>query len=408
MLLQLIYSSVARKVFSREELSDLLTVSRLNNHAQAITGILLHLDGNFFQVLEGEEDGINLLFEKIKKDARHQQIVLILKETIPERLFNDWSMGFAPISAQDIKEITGEKGDFQEKYSFSSLGETRARKLLSAFSEGYWRSRIIGPVTERKSVSLIKRGDLSVALFTPAKGIDRPLLDQYTYAFQPIIDISTGRIHSYEALLRGKNNEPPGKVIWEILQNGLTAIDTQGLLKAINLAAHLGLATHINLNISPSSLIANPSLLPDLLSTIKICQIKPQQVILEVLESELIENREKFSDAINRYRSSGILFAIDDFGAGFAGLDLLAEFQPQIVKLDMNLIRNVDQNGPKQAIIRGIHRTCTELGLDIIAEGVEIESEFLWLKNENIFLFQGYYFAKPALEQISIPINLPD
>ena len=64
------------------------------------------------------------------------------------------------------------------------------------------------------------------------------------------------------------------------------------------------------------------------------------------------------------------------------------------------LVRNIEKKGPKQAIVKGIRRTCVDLGIDIVAEGVETESEFRWLQDEGIKLFQGYLFARPAFEKL--------
>ena len=407
MLIQLIYCSTAKKLFGREELDDLLTVARLYNSQFGITGILLYLEGNFFQVLEGEEDHIDALYKKIKNDKRHHQVVLIIRESIPRRTFKEWTMGFTTISAKEIDEIIGDDDFSQGKISFFSFGESRAKKLIDAFGKGYWRSRISGPMvgTESHSIDADKR--LLVHEYAPAKFKRRPDLNKYSYAFQPIIDISSERIYSYEALLRGKNNEPPMYVIENIHSNNVELVDTQGLVKAIYLAGYLGLSTNINLNISPSSIVNNASLVSNILTAIEKCKMQPQQIILEILENELVESSDTFAKIINNYRSAGIMFAIDDFGAGFAGLNLLSEFQPQLIKLDMQIIREVDQNGPRQAIIRGIKRTCTELGIEIVAEGVETENEYQWLKNEGILLLQGYLFAKPAFEKMPKLFNLP-
>jgi EAL domain-containing protein (putative c-di-GMP-specific phosphodiesterase class I) len=95
----------------------------------------------------------------------------------------------------------------------------------------------------------------------------------------------------------------------------------------------------------------------------------------------------------------GIKLAIDDFGAGYSGLNLLAEFQPDQVKIDMNLVRGIEKHGPRQAIVRGIAQVCVDLGIDVIAEGVETLQEFRWFEDQGIRLFQGYLFAKPAFEQ---------
>lgn len=108
----------------------------------------------------------------------------------------------------------------------------------------------------------------------------------------------------------------------------------------------------------------------------------------------------------SEHRAVGLRTAIDDFGAGYAGLNLLAEFLPDMIKLDMSLIRDVERKGPRQAIIRGVRQTCQDLGIDIIAEGVETPSEYAWLRDEGITLFQGRLFAHPAFEQLP-PASFP-
>ncbi len=101
---------------------------------------------------------------------------------------------------------------------------------------------------------------------------------------------------------------------------------------------------------------------------------------------------------LREYKRIGFLTAIDDFGAGFAGLNLLADFQPDIVKLDMDLVRQIDRSRPRQAIVRGVSRICEELGIRIIAEGVETLDECLCLQGMGIRLMQGYLFGKPQFE----------
>jgi EAL domain-containing protein (putative c-di-GMP-specific phosphodiesterase class I) len=118
-----------------------------------------------------------------------------------------------------------------------------------------------------------------------------------------------------------------------------------------------------------------------------------------VTEGELIHDHTHFAALLNEYRGMGIKLAIDDFGAGYSGLNLLAEFQPDYVKIDMNLVRGIEKHGPRQAIVRGITQVCGDLGIDVIAEGVETMKEFSWFEDHGIRLFQGYLFAKPAFEK---------
>jgi EAL domain-containing protein (putative c-di-GMP-specific phosphodiesterase class I) len=98
------------------------------------------------------------------------------------------------------------------------------------------------------------------------------------------------------------------------------------------------------------------------------------------------------------YRNKGFTVAIDDFGAGYAGLALLARFQPDVVKVDMELVRGVDNSVARQAIIAGIVGICRQLDITVLAEGVETRAEAEVLRAAGIRLFQGYLFARPELE----------
>lgn len=117
------------------------------------------------------------------------------------------------------------------------------------------------------------------------------------------------------------------------------------------------------------------------------------------------EKQEKIRAALSiksttwfNYSETGFLTAIDDFGAGYAGLNLLAEYQPHIIKLDRQLIIGIHDNYVKQVIVDAIIGVCSKLGMELLAEGVELEEEYHWLHRAGISLFQGYYFARPGFE----------
>ncbi|MDQ3160010.1 MAG: EAL domain-containing protein, partial [Pseudomonadota bacterium] len=126
------------------------------------------------------------------------------------------------------------------------------------------------------------------------------------------------------------------------------------------------------------------------------------KLIFEVTESERISDIPRVVRIIKDYQGRGFLTAIDDFGAGYAGLNLLAEFQPDIVKLDMALIRHIDQDPVRRAITNGIVATCRQLGCEPLGEGVETAAEYRVLRDMGINLFQGYLFAKPGLETLPV------
>jgi len=225
------------------------------------------------------------------------------------------------------------------------------------------------------------------------------LAPAFSYAFQPIVDTVAREVFSYEALIRGRANEAAFRVLERVPDDLKHQFDQDSRIQAINLATRIGLKCNLNLNFLPRSL----ELCADSIgSTCKAAAdnfLPLERIVLEMTEGEVIHDHVHFAALLNEYRGMGIKLAIDDFGAGYSGLNLLAEFQPDHVKIDMNLVRGIEKHGPRQAIVRGIAQVCGDLGIDIIAEGVETLQEFRWLEDHGIRLFQGYLFAKPAFEK---------
>jgi EAL domain-containing protein (putative c-di-GMP-specific phosphodiesterase class I) len=112
-------------------------------------------------------------------------------------------------------------------------------------------------------------------------------------------------------------------------------------------------------------------------------------------------NRHVSREILSEYKRFGFQTAVDDFGAGFAELKMLARFQPDILKIDMDLIRGVDLYKARQAIVNGTVAMCEQLGIRALAEGVETVTEFIWLRDAGIELFQGYLFGRPGFEQLA-------
>ena len=402
-LIQVVYCSTAATVFTRDDLNRLLEIARRRNKKSGITGMLLYAGGSFFQVLEGKKKEIDKLIVSIEKDNRHNNITIIIQEPVATRSFSDWTMGYADVSEAEVEAILGTNDFLSKEKSLSELGPGRARKLLDAFMQGHWRAKINGKDHTKISECVYK----PMMDFSPTYA-DQPLKNKgYSYAFQPIINRSNGGIFSYEALIRGVQNESAMEVLNNIPKSELHNFDERSRLLAIHWAANLGLCTHLNLNIMPTTILNSPSALSSVIEAAETFHIKPRQIVLEILESDMVDDLESLSGKLRDFRSSGLLFAIDDFGAGYAGLNLLAEFQPDFLKLDLQLVRNIERKGPRQAIIRGIYRTCLDLGIEIIAEGVETKEEYCWLSDEGIELFQGYLFSKPAFEELPVLFSSP-
>ncbi len=231
-----------------------------------------------------------------------------------------------------------------------------------------------------------------------------PARPDCSFAFQPIVDLRDGRVEAYEALARGRGGEPANATLARLA--GQFDRQTDKLLhrEALRLAADLGLETRLSLNLMPSNI---ESLRDSLEGTIRVAEslrIGAERLNLEIVETEIIEDTRGFLIAANQLRAAGVRLSIDDFGAGFAGLTLLTRFQPDSVKIDMSIVRDIHADGPRQAIVRGIVRTCTDLGIDLVAEGIESEAEFDWCRAEGIAFGQGFYIARPGFETLPLPL----
>jgi hypothetical protein len=110
--------------------------------------MLLYSENNFFQVLEGEPAVVDELFQTISQDERHMKMVTIIREPIAKRSFGEWTMGFADLTSSDLQEITGLNDFFGEGSTIAQLNAGRAKKLLNAFKEGRWRSKLNVPTLE--------------------------------------------------------------------------------------------------------------------------------------------------------------------------------------------------------------------------------------------------------------------
>lgn len=142
-LVHCIYCSVLTAgEFSPGKLSALLDKCRSSNAKCDVTGMLLYQQHSFFQVLEGERNTIETLFEKIASDPRHKRVTKVILEPISERAFGNWSMGYPQITSTELAKIPGLNDFFHQATSYLELGEGRAKTLLAAFKEGKWRAHL--------------------------------------------------------------------------------------------------------------------------------------------------------------------------------------------------------------------------------------------------------------------------
>lgn len=227
-----------------------------------------------------------------------------------------------------------------------------------------------------------------------------PLDFDITMAFQPIVDLETRSIYAYEALVRGADGSSAASILARVNDENRYAFDQRCRVRAVELAAALGMTSMLSINFMPNAVYEPSHCLRSTLEAAQRMNFPPERIIFETTEDERIVDPAYLKQIFATYRLAGFKTAIDDFGSGYAGLNLLADFQPDIIKIDMGLVRNVAGDRARQAIVGALAAVGNLLGIRVIAEGVERKSEALVLRHLGITLMQGYLFAKPALEAL--------
>jgi EAL domain-containing protein (putative c-di-GMP-specific phosphodiesterase class I) len=219
-------------------------------------------------------------------------------------------------------------------------------------------------------------------------------------AFQPIIDVRSGKVFAHEALVRGTNGEGAGEVLSRINNQNRYQFDQACRMTALTKAAALELPAMLSINFMPNAVYKAETCIRATFETAKRLNFSLDRVIFEVTEQEDILDLPHLVDILRAYRKMGFLTALDDFGAGYAHLNLLADFQPDIIKLDMRLIRGIDTDQVRQIIVESTLQACRRLNIQVIAEGIETPAEYAALHEMGVHLFQGYLFARPAFEAL--------
>ncbi|MCX7628012.1 MAG: EAL domain-containing protein [Methylophilaceae bacterium] len=217
-------------------------------------------------------------------------------------------------------------------------------------------------------------------------------------AFQPIVDVVNRRIFGYEALVRGKRGEGAGWVLGQVNDANRYRFDQSIRVKALDMAKKLGLQGMLSINFLPNAVYRPETCIRATLEAAKELEFPTSRIMFEVTEGEKVKDREHLRNIFIEYKKHQFTTAIDDFGAGYAGLSLLADWQPDIIKLDMELIRNVHADRVRRSLVFAILAACQELSIRVVAEGIEVREELLTLAAGGVELFQGYYFARPGLE----------
>ncbi|MEO7431181.1 MAG: EAL domain-containing protein [Dokdonella sp.] len=219
-------------------------------------------------------------------------------------------------------------------------------------------------------------------------------------AFQPIVDLSAQDVFAYEALVRFAGGDNAAEVLRRVQPEQLYRFDQRCRVVAIETAAALDMRERLSINFLPQAVYEPAACIRLTLEAAVRAGFSTEKLIFEFTENEPIRDPAHTLDIVRYYRTRHMMTAFDDFGAGYAGLGLLVDFQPDLVKLDMHLIRGIEASVPRQHVVAAVVGLCEKLSVRVVAEGVETADELDVLATLGISLFQGYYVARPQLEAL--------
>jgi EAL domain-containing protein (putative c-di-GMP-specific phosphodiesterase class I) len=246
-----------------------------------------------------------------------------------------------------------------------------------------------------------KREALSLLGTSSGEGSDRAGLEasferaltSLWMAYQPIVRAKDSSIYGYEALLRSEEATLPRPASF------LDAAERLDQLPRLSQAVRNATLHTLNAKLDSALLFVNVHPLdlldPSLYDPAQPFSQHASRIILEVTERASLDHVPNVRSRVAALRELGFRIAVDDFGAGYAGLSTFTRLEPDLVKVDMSLVRGIDENETKQKLLRSMASLCKDLGLLILAEGVETEAEREVLVSFGCDLLQGYCFARP-------------
>ena len=221
-------------------------------------------------------------------------------------------------------------------------------------------------------------------------------------AFQPIVDLTTGRPYAFEALVRGTHGEAASTILSRVTDANRYAFDQACRVSAIRVAVAAGILNtdaKLSINFMPNAVYSPLACIKLTLETALETGLPTNRLIFEFTENEKLDPVH-VREIVRAYRALGFTTAIDDFGAGYAGLGLLANLQADAIKLDMDLIRNIDTSLPRRQIVKSLVDLCREMNLILVAEGVETKHELSALEEIGVRYVQGYLLARPLVGKL--------
>jgi len=312
-----------------------------------------------------------------------------------EREFNgEWAVG------ESITHLT------------STIGYALCPKELRTLEEVDDFINVLRLSVRGEDKTLLAPDQVDMAWITRKRSIERIVkdaigTDRFEVYYQPIVDAKTGRVISAEALVRLKSEEfgdispeefipiaeEQGNIIWigeHVFRSVCRMISANNLYKKG--------VEYIEINLSPVQCLQS-NLSERLMSIIKETQILPQYIALEITETARAVFNKTFTDNIDNLSNNGFSFAIDDYGSGNSNLNYLLHLPFSVLKIDKNILWDAFNESTAMIVLESTIHLAHQLGLKIVAEGVEEKRHVDKLRELSCDYFQGYYFSKPISEK---------
>lgn len=219
-----------------------------------------------------------------------------------------------------------------------------------------------------------------------------------TNYIQPIVDTNE-EIYGYEMLARFTNEENQSVSPFEVFtaakaRNRTYSLDRVCRMTAVRSAAKLDKKVFINF--IPTSIYSPEHCLRSTVQLANFLGIAPSRFVFEVVETEHVDDVNHLKKILQYYKEKGFQYALDDVGEGFSTIELLEELSQHYMKLAIKFVQDVASDPIKQATAEKFLSAALQIGAIPLAEGIETQEDFIWLKNKGYQLFQGYLFGKPS------------
>ena len=322
-------------------------------------------------------------------------LVLVFREHVDGRFYREELPAFDRAFRRKV-----EKSGSQVLYPYAR----RAPRIASGVA-AVLRNPKFGVETQVRAGLDEARGDAELNARAASRERRHRILDvvlerQVTSVYEPIVAVESKTVHGYEALARG----PVGTdlhsplALFGMAEEENLVFELDCLCRASGLKGAVGLpsGTKLFLNIRPTTLHDPNFRAERLIETLHECELSPSDVVFEVSEQESISNFEAFKEMRDEYRGLGFEFALDDTGAGYAGLETLIEMSPDYIKVDRAFVSGIDVDPVRKTMLAALQTVAEKTGGRLIAEGLDTLEELETLSELSIPFGQGWLFGKPT------------